>query len=150
MWKGKSFPFFFLQLFRYYSPDKVLCSKIRRIPHDNVVISPDGRSLQVVGAQSGNIGCYMVVANSEVGEEVAQRGYLDLLISQQQQQQQQQEKQEQQKEPTLHRAKDSPNALVVLFGCFTVALMILVTLLSFLLYKHKQKHLDESATDSLF
>ena len=115
------------------------CSKIRPIPHDNVVISPDGRSLQVVGAQSGNIGCYMVVANSDVGEEVAQRGYLDLLISQQQQQQQQQEQQQQQQQTHV---KDGPNALVVLFGCFTVALMILVTLLLFLLYKHKQKHLD--------
>ena len=118
------------------------CSKIRPIPHDNVVISPDGRSLQVVGAQSGNIGCYMVVANSDVGEEVAQRGYLDLLISQHQQQQQQQPQQQQQHQQQQTHVKDGPNALVVLFGCFTVALMILVTLLLFLLYKHKQKHLD--------
>lgn len=141
------------------------CSKIRSIPHDNVVISPDGRSLQVVGAKGGNIGCYMVVANSEVGEEVAQRGYLDLQTSQQQQQQQGQKQQKQlilqelqqksqeellQKQPTLQRAKDGPNALVVLFGCFAAAMMILVMLLSFLLYKHKQKHLHESVTVTLF
>ena len=124
------------------------------------MISPDGRSLQVVGAQSGNIGCYMVVANSEVGEEVAQRGYLDLQISQQQQQQRQQhqqqqeqeqeQQQEQLKQQTLQSAKDGPDALVVLFGSFALALMILVTLLSFLLYKHKQKHLDENVTVALF
>ena len=115
----------------YYSPDIKRCSTVRRIQHDNVVVSEDGRILHVVGVGQINVGCYLLVARNGIDEEVLQRGHLNLKPSNE--------------ELPTNRC----GFLVVLFGCVTASMMVLVLFLLILLYKTRQK-CEDSVRMTLF
>ena len=62
----------------YFSTDTTSCSYLDRINQNNIVVSYNTRILHVLGAREENIGCYVAAAQNGIGEEVRQRGYLNL------------------------------------------------------------------------